>query len=70
MFVITRNGKTTVYTGWQAWLIGLAMVIAAWLFFAVVAAVFVGVAISVGIMMLLLVPALAVVALVGSMMRR
>lgn len=46
------------------------MVIAAWLFFSVVAAVFVGVAISVGIMMMLLVPAVVVVALVGSMTRK
>ena len=65
MTVITRNGKTTVYTGWRAWLIGTAALIIVWLVF-----VLVGIAITVGIMVLLLVPAAIVVAVVGGMVRR
>jgi hypothetical protein len=68
MLVIRRNGKTVVYTGWRAWLIGFAALLVAWFVFALIAAVFVGVALSIGVLMLLLVPAVAVVALVRSMM--
>lgn len=64
MIVITRNGKTTVYTGWRAWLIGTAALIIVWLVFALIAFVLVGIAITVGIMLLLLVPAAIVVAVV------
>ena len=28
MIVITRNGKTTVITGWRAWLIGVVVFVA------------------------------------------
>lgn len=70
MIVITRNGKATVYTGGQAWIIGAAALVVAWLVFALLAFLWIGAAITIGIMMLLLVPALAVVALIGSVMRR
>ncbi|MBU1211154.1 MAG: hypothetical protein KJ587_07770 [Alphaproteobacteria bacterium] len=70
MLVIVRNGKRTVYTGWRAWLILGALLIVAWLAFALIAFVFVGIAITAGIMFLLLVPALFVVAGLGAMMKR
>ena len=70
MIVITRNGKATVYTGWRAWLIGAAALVVAWLVLVRLAFLWVGAAITVGVTMLLAVPALAVVALIGSMMRR
>ena len=70
MIVITRNGKTTVYNGWQAWLLAGVAIMVAWLLFAMIAFVFVGVAITVGIAMLLLVPALLVVSLFGVVMGR
>ena len=70
MIVITRNGKTTVYKGWQAWPLAGAAIMVAWLLFAMIAFVFVGVAITVGIAMLLLVPALLVVSLVSVVMGR
>ena len=69
MIVITRNGKTTVYTGWQAWLVGAIALIGLWLAFLFFAALFVGVALSVSLALLLLVPALALVAFIGNMMR-
>ena len=68
MIVITRNGKTTVYTGWQAWLVGAIALIGLWLAFLFFAALFVGVALSVSLA-LLLGPALALVAFIGNMMR-
>ena len=70
MIVITRNGKTEVITGWRAWLYGIAALLLLWLMFITIAAVFVGVAISVGLVMLLVVPALAIVAMIGGVMKR
>jgi hypothetical protein len=70
MIVIKRNGKTTVYTGWRAWLIGAASLVGLWLVFALLLFLWIGAAITIGIVLLLLIPAAAVVAIVGSMMRK
>ena len=70
MIVITRNGKTTVYTGWRAWLMGAAALVVAWVVFALLAFLWIGAAVTVGIMVLLLVPAVVLATLIGSMMRR
>ena len=70
MLVITKNGQTRVYTGWKAWLIMAATLLVAWALFALIAVVFVGVALTAGIVLLLLVPAAAVVALVSGAMRK
>ena len=67
MIVIAWNGK--VYTGWRASLIMAAGVLVAWMLFALFAFLWIGAAITIGIMMLLFVPAAIVVAIVGSMMR-
>ena len=70
MIVITRNGRTTVITGRRAWLMGLVALIAAWAVMALIAFVLIGVAITLGVMLLLLVPAAVIVALLGTVMRR
>ena len=70
MFVITRNGKSTVYTGWQAWLLGALALMAVWLVFAFIAFFVIGLAVTVGFVVLLAVPAIIVVAAVSSAMRR
>lgn len=70
MIVITRNGKTTVLTGWRAWLAGAGALVVAWLVLAMIAFVVVGVAITIGAILLLAIPAAIVVAFFGSMMRR
>mgnify|MGYP003547162470 CR=1 FL=1 len=70
MFVIVRNGKTTVLTGWRAWLAGAAVLIAAWFALAFVAFVMVGVAVTAGAALIILVPALIVVSIMGSIFRR
>ena len=69
MFVITRNGKTTVLTGWRAWLAGDATLLVTWVVLAVVAFVVVGIGMTNGAILLLAIPAAIVVAFVGSMMR-
>ena len=68
--VISSNGKTTVITGWRAWLVGSLIVAVAWLAFALVAFVLAGLAVTAGVMLMLLAPAVIVVALLGSVFRR
>ena len=68
MIVMSWNGK--VYTGWRAWLMLAAGLVVAWMMLAVFAFLWIGAAITIGIVMMLGVPALVVVALIGSMMRR
>ena len=48
MIVITRNGKTTVITGWRAWLVGTVVFLAAWLVFAVLVFFWIGAALTLG----------------------
>jgi len=70
VIVITRNGRTVVITGWRAWLMGFGAMLLAWFALAVIVFALVGVAISVGVILLLLIPAIVIVSLVGSLMRK
>lgn len=70
MIVINRNGERTVITGWRAWMIGFVAVIAAWLILALLVFVWIGVTLTVGLVLLLAAPALAIVALLQMFMRR
>ncbi len=70
MFVITRNGKTTVYTGWRAWLMAAAAIVVLWLVFALLAFAWIGLALTFGFVLLLAIPAVAVVTLLGGLSRR
>jgi hypothetical protein len=70
MIIITRNGQTTVYTGWRAWLVGAVITAAIWLVLALLAFVWIGFALTLGVILLLAIPAVAVVALLNSMSRR
>ena len=67
--VISRNGKTTVITGWQAWLVGALTLVAAWLALAFLAFMLASLAVTAGVMLMLVVPAVFVVALLGSVLR-
>ena len=66
MIVITRNGQTTVVTGWRAWLIGAAAFAGLTVLFAFVAFVLLGVAITVGAVLLIAVPVVVGLALIAS----
>ena len=70
MIVISRNGRTVVYRGWQAWLLGTVMLAAAWLIFALLAALWIGAAITIGFALLLIVPAALVAGLIASLFNR
>jgi hypothetical protein len=69
MIVISRNGKTTVLTGWRAWLAIAGMMMAAWLFLAFLAFIVIGTAVTIGALLLILVPAAVLAGLLASLFR-
>jgi hypothetical protein len=70
MIVITTNGKTTVYKGWRAWLLGAVAFVAVMLLFALTTVFLLGFAITLGLLMLLAVPAMIVVAGIAALLGR
>jgi hypothetical protein len=69
MIVIPRNGRATVVTGWRACLASVAVLVAAVVFLFVIAFVVLGVAITVGAVLLIVVPIAAGVAILASLFR-
>ena len=55
---------------WRAWLTGVGAALLAWFALAVIVFALVGVAISVGVVLLLLIPAIVIVSVVSSLMRK
>lgn len=70
MIVINRNGQAVVITGWRAWLIGAVAFVAGVLLFGVIAFVMLGVAITLGAVLLIAVPTAIVVAFLASALGR
>ncbi len=70
MIVITRNGETTVLTGWREWLFKIVVFMAAVLLFGVIAFVMFGLAVTIGAVALVVIPAVIIVALIGSLFGR
>jgi hypothetical protein len=66
MIVISRNGHTTVITGWRAWLIGAVAFVVVTAAFAFIAFAMLGIAITVGAVLLIVVPVLVGLALIAS----
>jgi hypothetical protein len=69
MIVVTRNGRTTVITGWRAWVIGVAASIAATVILAGVALVLLGVTLTVTTVVLLVAPVVIGVMILASLFR-
>jgi hypothetical protein len=67
MIVIQRNGQTTVITGWRAWLIGAALFVGVTLSMALIAFVLLGVAVTVGAVLLIVVPVAIGTAILASL---
>jgi hypothetical protein len=65
MIVIERDGKDVVISGWRAWLVGAAAVIGATVVLGAVAFLLLGIAASVVAFLLILIPAVAIVAFVA-----
>jgi hypothetical protein len=70
MIVIERDGRTTVVTGWRAWLLGAAAFILSTLALAFVLFVLLGVAVTVAAVLLIVVPVLIGIALLASLFQR
>jgi hypothetical protein len=69
MIVIERDGKTTIITGWRAWLLGALVFAGVTAILAVVTFVVLGVAITVGAVLLIVVPVAIGLALIASVFR-
>jgi hypothetical protein len=70
MIVIEHNGKTTVVTGWRAWLLGAAAFVATSAVLAFVFFVVLGVAITVWAAILIMIPVLVGIALIASVFQQ
>ena len=67
MIVITRNGETTVISGWREWVVRIVVFLAAILLLGVIVFLMLGLAITLGAILMITIPALIVVALLSSM---
>jgi len=70
MIVITRNGETTVIDGWREWVVRAIVFLVMLLLLAVVAFLMLGLAVTLGAVLMIIIPAAIVVALLGSMFAR
>ena len=66
--MIIMNGAEV--TGWRAWLVYAAATVVMVLFFALLVSLFIGFSLTIGVALLIIIPAAAVVALVGSLVQR
>ena len=69
MIVISRNGKTTVITGWRAWLIGAAAVLLITVVLAGMIVLMLGAAVTLTLFLSIAVPVAIGVALIASLFR-
>lgn len=67
MIVITRNGKTTVIDGWREWIVRAIVFVVMLLLLAAVVFLTLGLAVTLGAVLMIAIPAAIVVALLGSM---
>jgi hypothetical protein len=65
VIVIERNGRTIVITGWRAWVIGAVAVVVMTGALAALAFLVLGIAVSMVAFLLIVMPAVAIVALVA-----
>jgi hypothetical protein len=69
LIVISNNGRTTVLTGWRAWLAGTAAFLGLAAVPGILAFVLLGVAVTVGAVLLIVVPVAIGVAILASFFR-
>lgn len=69
MIVNQTQRRTVVLTGWRAWLAAIAIVVVAWSVLAVLAFAWIGIAVTVAAVLLLIVPALLIAAAAQSLAR-
>jgi hypothetical protein len=69
MIVISRNGQTTVITGWKAWLVGALVFVVATALVALFAFLALGIALTATVLLFIAVPVAIGVALIASAFR-
>jgi hypothetical protein len=67
VIVITRNGETTVIEGWREWVVRAVVFLAMLLLLAVLVFLVLGLTVTLGAILMITIPAVIVVALLGSM---
>ena len=70
MLVVEKNGRTTVVSGWRAWLLAFAAVLGAIAAFFFLTFVFLGIALTIGAVVLVAVPVMIGIALIGALVSR
>ncbi|MFA5900162.1 MAG: hypothetical protein WC829_13750 [Hyphomicrobium sp.] len=70
LIVVEKNGQTTVVTGWRAVLLAVGALLGALAAFIFLAFIFFGIALTVGAVLLVVVPAAIIVGVLGSLFRR
>lgn len=70
MLVVEKNGRTTVVSGWRAWLLALGVVVGAVAVFVILGFVFVGIALTIGAVLLVALPVAIALAIFGSLFGR
>ena len=70
LLVVEKNGRTTVVTGWRAVLLALGAVLSGIAALVFLGFVFIGIALTVGTVLLVVVPAAILLALITSLFRR
>jgi len=70
LLVIEKNGRTTVVTGWRALLLAVGTMLGGIAALVFLGFVFLGIALTVGTVLLVVVPAAILVALITSLFRR
>ena len=69
MIVVTKNGKTTILMGWRAWLIGAAIFVATSAFLCLIVFVVLGIAITIGAVLFIVLPIAVGLAILASYFR-
>jgi hypothetical protein len=69
MLIISRDGKTTVVTGWRAWLLWAALCVVASVFIVLAGALLLGFALTLAAFLLFVVPLAVAIALIAAWIR-
>jgi hypothetical protein len=69
MLVVSRNGKTTVITGWRAWLVGAGLGIVAAIILVPLVALLLGLTLTIAAFFLFVVPLAVAIAVLTAWLR-
>ena len=67
MLVVDKNGQTTIVSGWRAWILAFGVVLGVVAVIGLMSFVFLGIALTIGAVLLIAVPIVIGFAIVGSL---